>query len=49
MFVNAVPSRSKTACRGAKIFGGMVRLSVGLESVEDITLDLEQVFSGMDI
>lgn len=33
----------------AGIDSGMVRLSVGLESVEDIIFDLEQAFSGLDI
>ena len=33
----------------AGIDSGMVRLSVGLESVEDIIFDLKQAFSGLDI
>ena len=33
----------------AGIDGGMVRLSVGLEHVEDIIEDLERAFSGLEI
>lgn len=33
----------------AGIDSGMVRLSVGLESAEDIISDLEQAFSGLQI
>ena len=33
----------------AGIDGGMVRLSVGLEHVEDIIDDLERAFSGLEI
>lgn len=33
----------------AELEGGMVRLSVGLENVEDIIDDLEKAFSGIEI